>query len=205
MTNPNFSDINISPPVWMGDFSSRESILPAPGKLVASAFNAEDAVKVALTANAAVDAISIAVTALSGKIPTGTMLDFGGKKFARVTAEAALNATAIAVSAIPTALVTNDAATYKGVGKKRVASGTLVGRTYTERDNKVGFGPADVTNDDEIYLTAYEVVDLGMLNDCEFYRHNRLVKENFLPGWAGLSNTVKTKIRSLYACIGGVN
>lgn len=205
MTNPNFSDINISPPVWMGDFSNRDSILPAPAKLDANSFNGEDAVVVVVTANAIVDAVNVAVTALSNPIPAGTVIDLGGKKFVRLTALAPKNAVTLAVSPLATALVATDTGTYKGIGKKRVASGLLVGRTYAERDAGTGFGPADVAGDQEIYLTAREASDLSRDNDMELYRHNRLVKENFLPGWSGLSGAVKTKIRELYTCITGVN
>lgn len=205
-TNPNFSDINISPPVWMGDFSSRDSILPAPAKLDPAQFLAEDAVKVVVgAAGAAVDAVSVPVDALSGPIPNGTVLDFGGKKFARLTAAAAKNATSLAVAALATALADDDTATYPGVGKKRAPSGTLVGRTYAERDAGTGYGPADVGTDDEIFLTAREAEDLMKETDMELYRHHRLVKENFLPGWADLGAPVKAKIRELYTCIKGEN
>lgn len=205
MANPTFSEINISPPVWMGDFSNRDSILPAPAKLDPTAFNGEDAVKVSVTTNAAQNAVQLLVTALSGAIPTGTVLDFGGGKFARLSAPAAKNAVQVAVSAIPTAIAANDTATYAGIGKRRVPSGTLVGRTFTERAAGVSFGPADIAVDEEIYLTAREAADLAINNDMELYRHNRLVKENFLPGWATLAGGVKTKIRELYTCITGVS
>ena len=203
MTIPNFYENQISPPVWMGDFSSRESILPAPAKLDPSAFMAEDGAKVTVSANAAADAVLVAVTALPNALPIGTVLDFGGKKFARLTAAAAKNAVSLTVAPLATALVENDVATYLGVGKKRVPSGTLVGRTYAEREAGAAFGPATVASDDEIYLTVRDIADLDKETDIEFYRHLRLVKENFLPGWASLSAPTKAKIRELYACVTG--
>ena len=62
-----------------------------------------------------------------------------------------------------------------------LASGTLIGRTFAERDAGIGYGIADVVNDDQIYLILYDIPDV---NDCpvaDVYRHNRLVAENHLP------------------------
>lgn len=205
-TNPNFNEIQSTPPVWMGDYSGRESIMPVPVKLDPAAFNGEDAVRVTVgAAGAAADAVTVPVDALPGPIPAGTVLDFGDKKFARLTAAAAAGAVTLAVAALATALADDDTATYPGTGKKRVPSGTLIGRTYAERDAGNPWGPADVAGDDELYLTARDAADLSKDNDTEIYRHNRVVKENYLPGWAGLSNAVKTKIRALYQCIKGVD
>lgn len=203
-TNPNFPPIESTPPVWAGDYLSRDTVMPVPVQLDAAQFNAVDAVKVVVgAAGAAVDAVLVPVAALTGAIPAGTVLDFGGKKFARLTADAPANAVTLAVAALATALVQDDTATYAGVGKKSVPSGTLIGRTFTERDNGDGWGPADEANDDELYLTTRDVADLTKDATTEIYRHNKVVKENYLPGWSGLSNAVKAKIRSLYACIGG--
>ncbi len=205
MENPNFSDIQLTPPVWMGDYANRDSIVPAPAKLNSAAFNAEDAVKVVVAAGgAAVDANSVPVLALSGAIASGTVLDFGGKKFARLTAAAAAGEESLAVAALVTALAANDTSTFPGTGRKRVPSGTLIGRTFSERDAGTGFGPADVANDDEIYLNPFEVADLSVTDDVELYRHNKVVKENFLPNWEDRTADEKAKIRELYTCISGV-
>ncbi len=209
-TNPNFDEISSSPPVWMGDYSSRESILPVPAKVNAAAFLAEDGAEAVVgAAGAAANAVSIPLkTVLKNKIPSGTTLTFNAatKKFATLTADAPAGANSLAVSAIPTALVEDDKATYAGVGKKRIPSGTLIGRTYAERDAGTGYGPADVTTpDDQIYLTARDIADADKNDDIELYRHNRTVKENYLPGWTGLATAVKNKIRALYACVKGVN
>lgn len=202
-TNPNFTGISSTPPVWMGDFSGREHILPFPAKLDSAQFNAVDAVRATVTAAAAVDATTIAVSALSGAIPNGTVLDFGGKKFARLTASAAQNATTLTVAPLATALAANDAAIYAGTGKKSLPSGVLVGRTFAEQAAGAPFGPADVANDEEIYLTARESADLTVDNDTEMYRPNSVVKENYLPGWATQVSAYKAKVRALYRCIGG--
>lgn len=203
-TNPNFKPIESTPPIWAGDYLSRDTVMPVPVKLDEAQFLAEDAVIVVVAAAGALaDAVAVPVDPLPGPLPSGTVLDFGGKKFARLTAAADKDDEELAVAALATALVDNDTATYQGMGKKRVPSGTLVGRTFAERDNGDPWGPANVAADDEIFLTTREIADLSKETTTELYRHNKVVKENYLPGWADLGGTVKAKIRALYTCIGG--
>ena len=187
----------LSSPIWAADFLTREHLLPGGAKLDASQFAGEDAVLVTVGANAAGAATSVTVTALLGPIPSGTLLYFGAAKVAVLTAAAALGATTLTVAALPTALVSADAATYAGIAPKAVRSGTLVSRTYAERDAFTGFGPA-VSTDDEAYLVVYDVPNLARDNDVELYRHDGLVKENFLPGFAALSAALKVVVRARY-------
>lgn len=204
VTNPNYKPIESTPPEWMGDYWSRETVMPVPVKLDAAQFNAVDAVKVVVgAAGALANAVSIPVDALTGHIPSGTVLHFGGKKFAQLTADADEDDVSLTVAAIPTALVDDDTATYQGVGKKSVASGTLVGRTFAERDAGVAWGPANVAADDEIFLTTRDLGDLTKDATTEIYRHNKVVKENYLPDWSKYTNAEKAKVRALYTCIGG--
>lgn len=187
-------------PRWAGDFMSRDHLVPGPFKLDAAQFTAPDAVVVVVgAAGAAAAATSVPVDALSGPIPSGTLLDFGTNKFARLTADAAAAATSITVAAIPTALVDNDTATYAGVEKRSVPSGTAVGRTIAERDAEDGLGPADAA-DDEVFLTAFDVDDVSKLDDCELYRPGSQVFENYLPEWSGLAAGVQADIRARYLC-----
>lgn len=143
---------------WAGDFFDREHLMPGGAKLDAAQFLATDGVTVTTTSSAAADATSIAVSALAGALPSGTMLYFGeAKEFAMLTAAAAAGATSITVQALPAAIESGDSATYAGTtGIKRVVSGTAIGRTYTERDAGTGYGPAAAA-DDEIYLLAFDV------------------------------------------------
>jgi hypothetical protein len=192
-------------PVWTNDFLGPEHLIQG-GKALATAFNAPDAVVVDVgAAGAAIGATSIPVSpALSGPIPSGTVLDFGTNKFARLTAAAAAGATSITVAAIPTALVDADKATYPGVKPKSLASGTVVGRTIAERDAGTPYGPADAA-DDEVYIVAFDVSDLNRVNDIELVRHNTVIKENFLPGWTGLTAGVQADVRAAYRCMRGVD
>lgn len=40
---------------------------------------------------------------------------------------------------------------------------------------------------DEIYLMMFDIPDATLYNDCEFYRHHWLVKENYLPNYAAMA------------------
>ncbi len=84
-------------------------------------------------------------------------------------------------------------------GRKVIPSGTILGRTLAERDASTGFGPYAAL-DDEVYINYFEVTDALALDDVEMYRPGSQVKENFLPGWAGLAAGTKTKIRAVYIC-----
>lgn len=92
--------------------------------------------------------------------------------------------------------------TAGGDGRKYIPSGTIVGRTYTERDAGNGYGPA-ADADDEVYIVAFDVSDALDVDDVEIYRPNSMVYENFLPGWAGASATIKGKIRAAYNTANG--
>lgn len=90
-------------------------------------------------------------------------------------------------------------------GLNVVYSGTLVGRTYAEKDTGLGFGPANIATDDQIFLVIYDVnfddQFLGADGHCSLYRHLCQVAEKSLPGWATMTAATKAKIRSLYQVI----
>jgi hypothetical protein len=191
-------------PRWAGDFLAPDKLIPGGAKLDAAQFLAPDGVRVVVSGAAAAGATSVPVTALSGPIPAGTVLDFGGDEFARLTAAAAAGAVALAVAPLPTALEGGEVATYAGVLPKAVPSGTRVGRTLAERDAGTPYGAA-VDTDDEIYLVAFDVPDAANNNDVELARHHIVVKENYLPGWAAETAAMKAKVRALYQCQRGVD
>jgi hypothetical protein len=195
VNNPN----QLDSPRWAGDFfTAEERLLPGGARLDPTQFHGNDAVQVVVgAAGALAAATSVPVGALSGPIPSGTLLDFGGAKFAVLTAPAATGAVTLTVRALPTALVSGDTAIYEGTELNTVVSGTLVGRTYAERDANTGFGPA-ADADDEFYLVAFEVQDVTNNADVTLYRHGGVVYENFLPVFSALSSTLKGKIRTLY-------
>ncbi len=94
-------------------------------------------------------------------------------------------------------------------GRLYLPSGTLLGRSYAERTAGDGFGIADVASDDEMWLLLYDIYDVNDNNEVQFYRHNRLVYENFLPnlpdGTLLDGSPVQATIRSLYECWYGAN
>lgn len=197
-------------PQWSGTPQHQPKVLvPGGGHLNALAFtSSSNATPVTLTAAAAAAATSITVSAIASPIPSGTILDFvGAGKFAKLTAAAAKGATTLTVEALPQALVVNDVAYYSAKSDiLYIQSGTLVGRTYAERDAGIGYGPADVATDEEIHLLMFEVHNALTDNECELYmsRGANVVYVNFLPGWATLPTATKTWIRGAYTCLTGV-
>lgn len=189
-------------PVWTNDYLDREHLVPGGAKVDPTQFFAADSVVVVTTNAPAAGAVAINVQALSGAIPSGTILDFGGAKFAVLTAAAAAGATALAVRALPTALVIGDTATYPGIKPKALPGGTVIGRTIAERNASTPFGPA-VAADDDIFIVAFDVSDLTRVNDVELVRPNSVIKENFLPNYSALAAGVLTKLRDKYVCIRG--
>lgn len=195
-----------SGPRWLADNIS-DSILPMPAKVDPSQFPDALAVKVVSTGIVAQGATAIPVTAISGAIPKGAVLDFGGSKFARLTADVAAGAVSIPVAALVTALAANDTAYYSKYGRKSLPGGTLIGRTFAERDASTPYGPA-VDTDDEIFLTVFDVPNLESAdNEVELTRHFAVIKENYLPDWATISANANllAKLRALYQTEKGVD
>lgn len=93
--------------------------------------------------------------------------------------------------------VTPAAFAANAAGKRTLPAGTLIGRTFAERTADTPYGAAADT-DDEVYIVAYDIFDLNEVNDAEVLRGGTLIKENLLPGWSGLSATLKAKVRAVY-------
>lgn len=186
---------------WAGDYRDRDHLVPGGAKIDPAQFiGALTGTRVVVgAAGAAIGAVAVPVAALANALPNGTVLDFGGTKFAVLTAAAAKGAVTLTTRALVTALVSGDTATYTGTGKKNIPSGTLIGRTRAERDAGTPFG-VPIDTDEEIYLTAFDIVDADAVDDVELYRYNSVVYENFLPDFAGASATIKAFIRSRYVC-----
>lgn len=205
MAQVTLNTTTLTSPEWAGDFLDREHLVPGGARVDAAQFYPTDSVLVKLNGAAAADDTSITVDALSGAVPSGTLLHFGqSKEFARTTANAAAGATTIAVEALPSALEDNDEARYGGVGTypKRIPSGTLIGRTFAERAAGAAFGPA-ADADDEVLIVALDVTDAAKNADVELYRPGSIVKENFLPDFAALSSALLTKLRATYVTTRG--
>jgi hypothetical protein len=125
----------------------------------------------------------VPVAALSAAIPTGTTLDFGGAKFARLTAPAAVGAVTLTVAALPTALVSGDTATYpgtKGLGNKTLPAGIAVGELLSGNGK---IGPRVVTTNPAIGLLATKAVENDPVASRSGYGViiGGIVYENLLP------------------------
>lgn len=146
---------------------------------------------------AAAAATSVPVTALTGPIPSGTILDFTGSgKFALLTVAAAAGAVALTVEALPQALVAGDVANYAGVagsGRKFLKAGTVVavkggtnGKVFPRAaalsgETAMGILESDALDDsspfDKVAVTMAKT-GFGVLSGADVY-------ENLLPDAAG--------------------
>ncbi len=201
MAKVTWSTNQTSAPRWAAQSLGDDELIPGGALITVADIAAPDAVSVKAGAVAAIDATTVAVTALTGEIPNGTILKFGAKKFAKLTAKAAKAAESITFEALAVALAQNDVATYAGASlTKPVASGTLLGRTLAERDSGSDFGPW-TTGDEEVYLLAFDISDVNKDNSCTLVAHNVIIYEDLLPGWASWVAGQKTALRAAYQCI----
>ena len=201
----NTSGPTLQSPVWAADYGSRDHLVPGGAKVDPAQFAGSGGTYVVVgAAGALAAATTVPVAALAAAIPSGTVLSFGTNKFARLTAAAAAGATSLTVAAIPTALVSGDTAEYVGTDGtvKRILSGTLLGRTFTERDASTPFGPL-ASGDEEVYILYHDIDDATVIADAELYRPGSIVKENFLPDFSGQSSAVKALVRGAYICVRG--
>ncbi len=201
----NTSGPTLQSPVWAADYGSRDHLVPGGAKVDPAQFAGDTGTFVVVgVAGAAGGATTVPVAALKSAIPSGTVLSFGGAKFARLTAAAAVGATSITVAALPTALVSTDTAEYIGTDAavKRILSGTLLGRTFTERDASTPLGPLAV-GDEEVFILYHDIDDAAIIADAELYRPGSIVKENFLPDFSGQVAGVKALVRAAYICVRG--
>jgi hypothetical protein len=184
-------------PEWLGSPPDGNHSLPGGIMLDETLFLAEDAVVVTVgAAGALADATEVPVDALTGAIPAGTLLDFGSNKFARLATAAAADDVTLDVDAIPTALVDNDTATYAGTKRLIVPSGTVIGRTFAERDTADKFGPAAAA-DDEVFIVLHDV-DFDLHGGEAAVLFHGIVYENNLPGWDDLAAAVQALVRDRF-------
>lgn len=183
-------------PRWLADETSRDHLVPGGVKLDSAAFPVEDAVTVTTPGGAAIGAVAIPVTGLSGPIPSGTILNFTGVgEFALLTAPATAGATSLTVEALDAAIEAGDTATYPGLGKKFVPSGTLLGQMQAEMDAGAAWGPI-ADGDDHVRVLRFSIENLLENNDGVLVRpFGTVLKYNLLPQ-APLSAARLTQLRT---------
>ncbi len=193
----------LTKPMWTNVPLGGDNILPGGVAVDASQFPADGTFVITTVGNAAMGATSITVlgSSMTGVIPNGTRFDFGGGVTAVVTATArpkddGSNVT-VSVAALAATVNASSTATVYGTGAVRILSGTVVGRTYAERDAGTPFGvPAD--SDDEVYIIWHDVVNALEDNWVGLLAPGAFVWENKLPTFSALSTALKAKIRAQY-------
>lgn len=100
------------------------------------------------SAGASMGATSVPVDALTGPLPNGITLSFGGSKVATLTAAAAKGATSLTVSALPVALVDDDEAVFGGYGPAAVINAVQMMTGNVRVRSAEGYG------DDELKVIA---------------------------------------------------
>lgn len=179
-------------PAWAKETPNHNNLVIAGAVLDVDAFAAglddADDVVVTTTAEAVATATTIAVSALSGAIPSGTVLNFGSGLFAELSAAAAEAATSLTVVALAATIPDASTATYAGEsagtdGPVTIPSGTLVMRLLTDRDDGpfVPFGDAYDAGTHEAYLTYHGIYNATWDDEVTLYRHERVVAYNKLP------------------------
>jgi hypothetical protein len=194
----------IATPAWAGDYRSRDHLVPGPFKLTASAFPTQGSVTVKLNGAVSIGGTTLTVDALSGPVRGGQILNFNGA-LALVRANAVATATSILVHPLTAAIADDSEAVVDGAGARFVPSGTVVGRTIAERNAGTGFGQPAST-DDEVFITAFDVVDANKNDDVELYRPGSQVYENFLANYATVAadSALLAVVRARYLCTIGV-
>jgi hypothetical protein len=199
------TDESFMQPNWAAEAIGPAQLIPGGARLDAAQFSYSDSFTLTLAAGVVTAGASKTLTLTAGlkkSIPAGHTLNFGSSEYFTLSTKAAEGATTI-VGTLAADVEGGESAVFSGVsGKKLVKAGTLVGRTYTERDAGTAFGVAEAT-DDEIYLLAFDTVDAMVNPECDLLRHNTLVRDHLLPGWSDLSTDLKAELRSLYQCVRG--
>ncbi|MEM9486502.1 MAG: hypothetical protein AAGA83_22735 [Cyanobacteria bacterium P01_F01_bin.116] len=203
MPGVNWNSFTTQMPEWMAEELTSHNLLPAGTQAEISEFSFADAQALTLVGAAtAGSGVTLTINAaLKSDINKGVILDFGSGKLATLDQKAVRGTTTLTVT-LAANTVDGDSYPYPGsTGRTVVPSGTLVGRTYAERDAGTGFGIADVANDDEIYLVAYQNEYVEQDAGVTLVRHNTLVYENKLPGWATMTAAQQAAIRQRYQTI----
>ena len=204
MPGQTWDSFDMTRPEWVVDELSAHSLLPAGTQADISQFNYADAQLLTLVAGivAAGGGVTLTLTeALKYDILAGQILDFGEGELFTLEQRAKRGDTTL-VGTLAAAVEGGETYTYPGSsGRTVVRSGEFVGRTFAERTAGTGFGIADATNDDELYLVAFQNEYAEQDAGITLLRHTCVIYENKLPGWDGYNATTQAKLRELYQCI----
>jgi hypothetical protein len=190
--------------IFLGEALNYNTLMPHGAKYDPQLLIAVDRAVMTVSGALAIGATKIVLVAKilnSTGIPSGTTLTFGATQVV-TSAWTSPDSKEILVFPIPAAIADATVCTYAGIGARPLYAGTLVGRTYAQRDAGVMFHNA-VDADEEIYIVAFDIPDALRTNEISLIRPQTRIKENRLPGFSSLSATLKTKVRTLYQCYRG--
>ena len=201
MPGQTWDSYTVTSPQWCAEYLNADRLFAAGTQVDPAQFSFADAQTITVTAAAtAGDPVAISIEALEAAIPAGQVLDFGSGKLFTLAEKANIGATSL-TGALAVSLTGNETYAYPGLEARTVVpSGTLVGRTYAERDAGDGFGPADLANDEEIFIVAFANDFVERDAGVTLVRHDVAIYENKLPGFADLNAAGQTKVRELYDC-----
>jgi hypothetical protein len=187
-------------PAWAGDMLDREHLLAGGSMLDKAGFRALYAFQKSITADVAAGGTSVTLASPHAVpfIPKGSVLyNSVDSQIITLAEDSVAGDTVLEVEPLLAAVATATALLIYAPDKITVPSGTLVGRTYAERDAGTLFGVAAHT-DDEFYIAAFDVTDILTNNEVDLYRPGSLVYENMLPGYGTFTSNIKTKLRAVY-------
>jgi hypothetical protein len=204
MAQVTWSSSSFQLPEFAAEPFEASKLIPGGARLNAIEFPYSDGQTVTLAPGAVTAGANKTLTLanpLASDVPAGYVLNFGAGEFATLKAIANKNTSTLTVD-LAADIEGGEIAQFMGIsGRKPIQSGVLVGRTYVERDANQPFGVADVATDNEIYLLAFGVEDALIKPDATLLRHNTLIYEDKIPGWATMSVAQKAAIRDRYQCI----
>lgn len=205
MPGVTYQSSTLQRPEWLADDLSAMCLIPAGTQAEITAFSYSDAQTLTLAAEvvtAGAGKTLNLVDSLEYPIPAGQILDFGTGEYLTLTTAAEKGDTAL-VGTLAADTEGGETYDWPGVsGRTVIPSGTLVGRTYAERDAGTGFGIADTaTPDDEVFIVAFQNEYAEQDAGITLVRHDALIYENKLPGWDGFDAAAKALVRSLYNCL----
>ncbi|MEM1240844.1 MAG: hypothetical protein AAGI45_13470 [Cyanobacteria bacterium P01_H01_bin.26] len=204
MPGQTWDSFDMTRPDWVVDELNAHSLLPAGTQANIAEFNYADSQLLTLAAGAVTAGAgeTLTLTApLKHDILAGQILDFGDGELFTLEQRANRGDTEL-VGTLAADVEGGETYTYPGMsGRTVIRSGEFVGRTFVERNAGTGFGVADAANDDELYLVAFQNEYAEQDAGITLLRHNCVIYENKLPGWAGYNSATQAKIRELYQCI----
>lgn len=192
----------LAQPEWCGDFLGREQLVPGGAKVDPAAFVTQAAQTVEIDGAVAAGAVLLTVDALTADLAPGTMLNFGiPGLMAYCPVGAVAGAVTIPCAPLDRAIPDEATAIVGATSHKNCPAGTVVGRTFAERDAASPYGIA-ADADDEIAIVAFDRVNIDVISDIDLVRPfaGVTIKENFLPNFDALSAAVKAAVRERYLC-----